>query len=56
MTVIISFNNINHYLKPNNSEEWSGKLLVIDNKITIISPYGCTNCQGGGCGICTPRS
>ena len=56
MTIIISFDNIKNSLKTNNSEEWSGKLLVIDNKITIISPYGCTNCQGGGCGICTPRS
>ena len=56
MTIINIDNNINHSLKPNKSEEWSGKFIVKDNKITIISPYGCTNCQGGGCGICTPRS
>jgi hypothetical protein len=57
MTIIISLDNIKNSIGQNNSEEWSGNFFLIDNNnLPIISPNYCTNCQGGGCGICTPRN
>ena len=58
MTIIISFDNIKNSLRTNSSGEWPKNPSVIDNTKWSInnSPYGCTNCQGGGCGVCISRS
>jgi len=60
MTIVKSLlDNNNNSLGRNNSEEWSINSLIDNNRLSVILtnnyPNYCTNCQGGGCGICTPR-